>query len=105
MLGRAGLVFDPFHPRLAPERINLARAEPATRRSLAGADRAFEDQAVFRKLEHAPIRVLDDAFHPVLDPERLATIGQHLAVEREPTILPLVVERLPDRLGAPNPHE
>src|SRR4051794_16206742 len=91
---------DLLEPDLTPVREDRARTETVV---VAGADHAFEDDAVGVDLEHLPVLLLDQAAHAGAHACHAAAVVRHLVVEAEPSVLIGLVERRDDLALALDP--
>src|SRR5579871_2567350 len=84
----------------------LSRAEPANWTELPGADHTLERHAVGLQSDHLPTApIIDESGDATLDAVGSAAIGQHLAIEEQPTVAAIRAERGHDLLLGFHLHE
>src|SRR6476620_5248266 len=92
--GRSGDVVggfvDPLEPDLAPVVIDPASTEQV---EVAGADDAFEDDAVGLDVDHLAVLLLDQASHAAAYARSPAAEAGHLVIETQAAVAIVAIER------------
>ena len=84
---------EPLEPRLSPERVRLAMAEPESRGLLPTADDTLEHDAVVLQVQHLAIMLGDDPLDAFANAGSLTARSQHFRSDDEAAIGAALVQR------------